>query len=225
MIIPHTPCSSEDRRPVQDVLRDLIVSGKLPPGTRLVEMDLCRAFLRSRSPVREAIRILTAEGLIEPSSGRGVRVRRANSEEILQTFSVIGRLDAMAGELAASRISDAELNRVEADHQRMVAAFQAGNLAIYFQYNQAIHSAIWQAAGNAVLQQELERLNACVRPYRYAINDHLENWRKSIADHEQILTALLNRDGRRLGQILQLHLPSRSRVLRAQLMLTSESDG
>ena len=101
-MIPHTPCSSEERRPVPDVLRDLIVSGKLAPGTRLVEMDLCRAFLRSRSPIREAIRILTAEGLIEPAGNRGVQVRRAEAEEILQTFNVIGTLEAMAGELAAS---------------------------------------------------------------------------------------------------------------------------
>src|SRR5258708_17177958 len=89
IVIPHTPCSSEERRPVPDVLRDLIVSGKLAPGTRLVEMDLCRAFLRSRSPVREAIRILTAEGLIEPAGDRGVPGRRARADETLQNIHVI----------------------------------------------------------------------------------------------------------------------------------------
>src|SRR5258708_19067503 len=126
-VIPHTPCSSEARRPVPDVLRDLIVSGKLAPGTRLVEMDLCRAFLRSRSPVREAIRILTAEGLIEPAGNRGGQVRRAEAVEILQTFRVIGTLDAMAGELAAERISEPQLRRIEEAHHPLGAAFPAND--------------------------------------------------------------------------------------------------
>jgi DNA-binding GntR family transcriptional regulator len=221
MTIPHTPCSGENRRPVQDVLRDLIVSGKLAPGLRLVEMDLCRAFLRSRSPVREAIRILTAEGLIEPNPTRGVQVRHAKAEEIVQTFSVIGTLDAMAGELAAARISPAELASIEERHHRMVAAFQASDQEQYFQCNQAIHRAIWNASGNVILERELERLNAWVRPYRYAVNNYLENWRKSVADHDRILVALINRDGRRLGQILRLHLPSKAQVLRAQLAMSA----
>src|ERR1700730_2423760 len=123
-VIPHTPCSSEERRHNCKLLRDLIVSGKLAPGTRLVEMDLCRAFLRSRSPVREAIRILTAEGLIEPAGNRGVQVRRAQAEEILQTFSVIGTLEAMSGDLAAERRSEPQLRRLEEAHQRIVAAVQ-----------------------------------------------------------------------------------------------------
>ena len=220
-VIPHTPCSSEERRPVPDVLRDLIVSGKLAPGTRLVEMDLCRAFLRSRSPVREAIRILTAEGLIEPAGNRGVQVRRAEAEEILQTFSVIGTLEAMAGELAAERISEPQLRRIEEAHHRMVAAFQANDQTVYYHCNQLIHRAIWEAADNAVLLQELERLNAWVRPYRFAVNNRLESWRKSVADHNRIMVALLNRDGRRLGQILRLHLPSKAEVLRAHLSLTA----
>ncbi len=190
-MIPHTPCSSEERRPVPDVLRDLIVSGKLAPGTRLVEMDLCRAFLRSRSPVREAIRILTAEGLIEPAGNRGVQVRRAQAEEILQTFSVIGTLEAMAGELAAERISEPQLRRIEEAHPRMVAAFQANDQTPYSHCNQLIHRAIW------------------------------ESWRKSVADHNRIMVALLNRDGRRLSQILRLHLPSKAEVLRAHLSLTA----
>jgi DNA-binding GntR family transcriptional regulator len=223
-VIPHTPCSSEERRPVPDVLRDLIVSGKLAPGTRLVEMDLCRAFLRSRSPVREAIRILTAEGLIEPAGNRGVQVRRAEAEEIIQTFSVIGTLEAMAGELAAARISESELRPIEEAHQRMVAAFQANDQATYDHCNQAIHRAIWEAADNPVLLQELERLDAWVRPYRFAVNNRLESWRKSVADHNRIMVALLNRDGRRLSQILRLHLPSKAEVLRAHLSLTAAKE-
>jgi DNA-binding GntR family transcriptional regulator len=206
------------------VLRDLIVSGKLAPGTRLVEMDLCRAFLRSRSPVREAIRILTAEGLIEPAANRGVQVRRAEAEEIIQTFSVIGTLEAMAGELAAARISEPELRRIEEAHRRMVAAFQANDQATYYRCNQAIHRALWEAADNAVLLQELERLNAWVRPYRFAVNNRLESWRKSVADHNRIMVALLNRDGRRLSQILRLHLPSKAEVLRAHLSLTAAKE-
>ena len=116
-------------------------------------------FLRSRSPVREAIRILTAEGLIEPAGNRGVQVRRAEAEEIIQTLSVIGTLEAMAGELAAA-ISEPEMRRIDEAHHLMVAAFQANDQATYYHSNQAIHRAIWEAADNAVLLQELERLNA-----------------------------------------------------------------
>lgn len=117
-------------------------------------------FLHSRSPVREAIRILTAEGLIEPAGNRGVQVRRAEAKEIIQTLSVIGTLEAMAGELAAASISEPEMRRIDEAHHLMVAAFQANDQATYYHSNQAIHRAIWEAADNAVLLQELERLNA-----------------------------------------------------------------
>jgi DNA-binding GntR family transcriptional regulator len=220
-MIPHTPCSPENRRPVADVLRDLIVSGAVAPGTRLTEMELCRTFNRSRSPVREAIRVLTSEGLIELLPNRGVRVRLPDIEEILQTFSVIGTLDAMAGELAAANISIADTTRIRELHYSMVVAFEAGDLPNYYRLNQAIHQAIWQASENRILVQELERLNAWVRPYRFAVNVRHESWRKSVLDHENILIALINRDGRRLGQILRLHLPSKADVLRAQLVITS----
>ncbi|WP_211098405.1 GntR family transcriptional regulator [Skermanella stibiiresistens] len=203
-----------------DVLRDLIVSGAVAPGTRLTEVELCRTFNRSRGPIREAIRVLTSEGLTEPLPNRGVRVRQPGIDEILQTFSVIGTLDAMAGEHAAARISDAGISHIGDLHQRMVAAFQGGDIAGYYQLNQAIHHAIWEASENKVLVQELERLNAWVRPYRFAVNIRVDSWRKSVMDHENILIALINRDGRRLGQILRLHLPGKADVLRAQLVVS-----
>ena len=85
-------------------------------------------------------------GLIEPAGNRGAQVRRAEAEEIIQTLSVIGTLEAMAGELAAARISEPELRRIDEAHHRMVAAFQANDQAAYYHCNQAIHRATWEAA-------------------------------------------------------------------------------
>jgi DNA-binding GntR family transcriptional regulator len=204
-------------------IRDMIVEGGFAPGARLQERVLCQLLDISRTPLREALHVLAAEGLVELLPSRGATVRRMSVAEILNTFEVIGVLDALAGKAAAGRMADAEIARVEGLHDRMRASFAARDLPSYFKLNQAIHRAIVAAAGNPVLERELRALNAQVQPYRYNVNLGLDSWQRSMRDHEKIIAYLRARDGRRLAALLRTHLPRKRDVIR-QAFVAGDDD-
>jgi DNA-binding GntR family transcriptional regulator len=192
----------------------MIVEGAFPPGARLQERVLCQLLDISRTPLREALHVLAAEGLVELLPSRGATVRRMSVAEILNTFEVIGALDAVAGKAAAKRMQDGEIVRVEKLNQRMRESFAARDLRGYFKLNQEIHRAIVAAAGNPVLERELRSLNAQVQPYRYNVNLGLDSWERSMRDHDKIVAFLRARDGRRLAALLRTHLPRKEDVIR-----------
>jgi DNA-binding GntR family transcriptional regulator len=195
-------------------IRDMIVKGELAPATRLQERVLCEMLEISRTPLREALRVLATEGLIRILPNRGAIVHRMSVEEVLDTFQVIGILDALAGELAVERMTPAELAELERLHERMRDRFEAGDLLGYFKLNQEIHRGLIRMAKNPVLERQLQALNARVQPFRYSVNIRAESWRRSMRDHERIMACLRRRDGTRLAQVLRQHLPRKADVVR-----------
>ena len=157
-MIPHTPCSPENRRPVADVLRDLIVSGAVAPGTRLTEMELCRTFNRSRSSVREAIRVLTSEGLIEllPNRGQGEAARHRGNPADFQRHRDLGCHGRRTCRRQHFDCRYHAHSRTALQHGRGVSSRWAP-AKLLPRLNQAIHEAIWQASEKRILVQELER--------------------------------------------------------------------
>ncbi len=202
------PRTSMQQR-AMEAIRDLIVQGELPPGCRLQEQALSDYLGISRTPIREAFRALAAEGLVVVQPRRGAMVREMGLDELSDTFQVIATLDALAGELAAARATEPEIERVGTLHRRMLASYEQGDMFGYFKLNQAIHRQIAASSGNPVLERQLQALNAQVQPYRFDINSVSENWRRSIADHEIMLEALRARDGARLHAVLRNHLPDK----------------
>src|ERR1700741_5067253 len=106
---------------VVDHLREFIVEGVLAPGTKLNERELCERLGISRPPLREALKVLAAEGLIEISQNRGATVSKMSEAEIWETFEVMSGLEAFSGELACQRITPAELAQIKALHYAMLA--------------------------------------------------------------------------------------------------------
>lgn len=203
---------SMQQRAVQQI-RDLIVSGELPPGVRLQEQALSSYLGISRTPVREAFRVLATEGLVVIRTNRGAEVRRMALSELMDTFEVIATLDGYAGLLAAKNATDEQINQVGALHSEMIRRFEQGERLDYFKCNQAIHQLISEASGNPVLVRQLQGLSALVQPYRYNLNSLPESWRRSVSDHERILDALQRRDGQALQAVLSRHLPDKINVL------------
>lgn len=187
-------------------LRQMILDGELGPGERLNERMLCERLGISRTPLREALRMLSAEGLVRVEPNRGAMVASIDRSEIEGTFEVLGALEGLAGELAASRITDAELAEIKALHFEMRAHHARGDRAAYFAANQTIHARIARAGGNAVLGETFERLNARVKRVRYAANLSRQRWDKAVAEHDQMIAALEARDGAALRRILEAHL-------------------
>jgi DNA-binding GntR family transcriptional regulator len=201
------------RRPLHeeavDRLRDLIVQGQLAPGARLNERLLCAQLGISRTPLREALKLLATEGLVELLPNRGAMVARLEPARLRQTFAVMGALEALAGALACVHASAEQIAAVHALHAEMAAAHARGDLAAYFGLNQAIHLKLVEAAANPVLLQTYRQLNANVRRARYMANLSAERWDAAMREHEEILAAFTARDAKRLKRLLHEHLAAK----------------
>ena len=189
-------------------LRDLIVQDELKPGERIRERELAERLTVSRTPLREALKGLAAEGLVELSPNRGATVANPEPREIRDLLEVLGGVEGLAGELAASRAADEEIAEVRALHHEMLAAYARKDRLAYFKVNQAIHSAIVSAAANPVLADIHRRLNARLYRVRYRSNLQSTRWHSAIEEHESILAALEARDGKRLATVMRAHIGS-----------------
>jgi DNA-binding GntR family transcriptional regulator len=217
----RSPARPEARRAdlhgtIVEQVRDLIVEGELAGGSRVPERVLCSRFGVSRTPLREALKVLAAEGLIELLPNRGARVAVLTAEDIAQTLKVLGALEALAGEMACQRITDPEIAEIRALHLEMLAHHARRDRPAYFKANQAIHQAIVAASGNAVLAQTYAGLTGRIRRARYAANLDPKRWDEAVAEHEAILQALSSRYDSRLARLLREHLDNKSYALAAQ---------
>lgn len=189
-------------------LRDFIVEGHLEDGARIPERALCERFSISRTPLREALKVLAAEGLIELLPNRGARVRALSAADLHEVFDVMGGLESLAGRLACERITDAEFAEIERVHHEMYHFYLRRDIHGYFRCNQAIHQMIVAAAGNALLASTYAGLAGRIRRVRYAANLAKDRDRlgEAMREHEAILDALRRRAGSELSDILFLHL-------------------
>jgi DNA-binding GntR family transcriptional regulator len=200
-----------------DRLRLLIVEGELAPGAKVPERALCERFGVSRTPLREALKVLANEGLVDLLPNRGAQVSRLTLAALEEAFPVMGALEALAGELASANITDAEIAAIRQWHTVMVSHYRAGNLKAYFSANQAIHEAILEAARNPTLIVLYRGLAGRVRRARYMANMSPRRWTQAVEEHEEILEALGARDGRRLGKILKKHLANKFETVKEAL--------
>jgi DNA-binding GntR family transcriptional regulator len=198
-------------------LRDMIVEGELEAGARVPERLLCERFGVSRTPLREALKALASEGLIDLLPNRGARVTRLSEQDVEDMFQVMGALEALAGTLACARITEPELAEIRALHYQMLAHYMRRQLPEYFRLNQAIHAALMDAARNPVLKATCQSLSGRIRRARYLANMSDDRWAAAVAEHEAILAALVARDGARLADLLARHLRNKSDVVRAAI--------
>jgi DNA-binding GntR family transcriptional regulator len=187
-------------------LRDMIVEGVLAPGTRLNERMLCEQLNVSRTPLREAFKTLAGEGLIALQPNRGAVVAQMSVSEIEQTFEVMGALEGLSGELACARATEAEVAEIKALHFEMLAAHTRRDLPSYYKLNHEIHDRINAIAGNPVLTETYQRINARIQSLRFRSNFKQEKWDAAVKEHAVMLEALEKRDGQGLRNILQQHL-------------------
>lgn len=206
-------------------VRDYIVEGELTAGARIPERLLCERFGVSRTPLREALKVLASEGLIELLPNRGARVRLIGESELSELFDVMGGLEALAGRLACERIGEEEFAAIEHLHHAMYVHFLRRNLQGYVSCNRAIHEAIVTAAGNEVLSATYKTFADRVRRARYIANiDKDRNrWTEAMREHEAILDALRRRQGAELSDILFIHL--RNKLMAAAYQEVDMSGG
>lgn len=190
---------------VVERLRDMIVEGELAVGERLNDARLAALLNVSRTPIREALKLLASEGLVELLPGRGARVRAFTLESVGDLLEVIAGLERHACELAAMRMGEREFERLKRLHERMARHFAEGERPAYFKLNNEIHLAIVAAADNAILQEVHASLLVRARRARYAALAAPARWEEAMAEHERLMEALAARDARRAGEIMQDH--------------------
>lgn len=208
-----------------DRVRDMIFSGELAPGARVPEVALCAQLGVSRTPLREAFKVLATEGLLELLPNRGARVARLSAAQLDEMFPVMATLEALAGELACERITDEQIAEVRVLHYQMALHHTRGELDDYFRLNQRIHEKIMAIAGNPTLAQLSSGLAARIRRARYLANISRPRWDQAMAEHEQILAALARRDGPTLARVLRGHLMNKCQVLKESILAMEPDRG
>jgi DNA-binding GntR family transcriptional regulator len=187
-------------------LRDMIIEGRLPPGARINEGQIGAFLGVSRTPLREAIKSLVSEGLVEILTAKGAVIRRFDEKAIFDILEVIKSLEQTAAWLLCQRASDAEIAALQTTHERMMRLYRSGDRLAYFKLNQQIHSGIALASGNMVLAQTHEQLQSRIKRIRFIGNEEASRWAGAVAEHEAMNEALIARDAEGLSHILGLHL-------------------
>jgi DNA-binding GntR family transcriptional regulator len=198
-------------------LRSLLVEGDISPGSKLNERELAERLNVSRTPIREAIKRLAADGLVELIANRGAIAVQLSLEDVINTFDVIAQLEAYSGELAAKNISDTALSELEALQYEMMASYARRDLSSYYKLNLRIHHLINQAANNSVLGQLFSQVNARIEALRFRSNQNGVKWEKAVEEHQEMIDALKARDSVRMRKVMIQHVVNKRDVVIALL--------
>jgi len=191
---------------IAEQLRERIIEGEFAPGARLNERTLCDRLGVSRTPLREAFRLLESDGLIKLHPNRGAHVVALSEKDIRESFELMGALEALSGELACRHITDDEIAQIKAFTFQMLACHARRDLPAYYHLNRIIHDCINQAARNSQLTQAYSTLNLRIQNLRFRSNFDDDKWNKAAGEHAAMVAALEARDGGRLSGILRDHL-------------------
>lgn len=198
-------------------LRTLIVEGELAPGTKLNERELSERLGVSRTPLREAFRMLAAEGLLVQLPNRGVQVALLSAEDVRDAFEVMAALEGLAGELVVARVTDAEVEGFRALQAEMEAAHAAHDLPAYYRVNREVHDRLNAIAANPVLAGTYRALNARLHALRFRSNLNQAKWDRAVAEHRSMIAALAARDGAALRDLLVRHLRAKQQAVLASM--------
>lgn len=193
---------------VASSIRDLIIEGYLAPGSRIDETKLVEQLGVSRTPFREALRTLAAEGLVVIRPSKGAIVHKLTSEDVFSMLELLAHLERLGGQLACERASDAEIAALLKLHDDMLDCYEKRDRLPYYKLNQEFHSRLAELSGNRPLQDVQANIQARLKRIRFIGNRKPEYWAGAVHEHEQMAEALKARDGERLGELMASHLAS-----------------
>jgi len=191
---------------VADALRELILEGEIRAGEKIREKELTERFGVSRTPLREAMKILAAEGLIDLIPNRGAVISRRSPEELADAFPILAALEAIAGAQAAERATEAELEEIARLTSDLRACLERRDRPRYFEINQAIHTAILAASRNDILARTHANVAGLLHRARYQANLTPSRWQQALCEHERIAEALTARRAEEVGRLLKDHI-------------------
>ena len=199
---------------VAATLRDRIFAGDLPPGSFLDEVGLCESLGISRTPLREALKVLTAEGLVRHEPRRGCFVNQVTEQDLDDIFPVIALLEGRCAFEAARNATDADLAVLETLHQRLAGHAKAGRTTDYYTTNYAIHEAIITLANNHWLAQVSGDLRKILKLARLQSLQATGRMAQSLSEHMAVFAALKARDAQGAEAAMRTHITRQREALR-----------
>ena len=187
-------------------IRDMIIEGQLPVGMRIHEGQLGLQLGVSRTPLREALKVLATEGLVELIPGRGAVVRKLTVKDAEDMLNVLASLERLAGPMTCHNASDEAIREVRRLHDKMLSFYAARDRLQYFKRNQQIHSALILLSGNESLALVHDILQSRMKRIRFIGDQKDESWSAAVDEHEEMIAALEARDGARLSSAMVDHL-------------------
>lgn len=191
---------------LRDLIEEQIATGELAPGSTLDEATLVERHGVSRTPVREALIQLSAEGLIELRPRRGAVVAAIGPARLIEMFEVMSELEAMCGRLAARRMTDKERAELVRAHQACEQARSDSDPEAYYLCNERFHFTLYEGSHNGFLNEQAQSLNRRLRPYRRLQLRVRNRMNTSFAEHDAIVRAVLTGDDEAAANTLRAHV-------------------
>lgn len=199
---------------VADTLREEIFNGALAPGSFVDEVQMCERLQISRTPLREALKVLSAEGLVRHEPRRGCFVNEVTEQDLDEIFPVIALLEGRCAFEAARKACDADLDVLDTLHQQLQAHAQAKRIVDYYQTNYSIHEAIITLANNRWLAQVIGDLRKILKLARLQQLHAPGRLQQSLNEHLAVFAAIKARDGEGAEMAMRTHLTRQREALR-----------
>jgi DNA-binding GntR family transcriptional regulator len=191
---------------VADLIREKIFTHELAPGSWIDEKSLTTQFGISRTPLREAIKVLSSEGLITMKIRRGAYVTEVDKQEIAQIFQVIALLEGNACKVVANSATDQQLEILDGIHLRLEKAAADRDIDRFFELNQEFHDKIQEISGNRWMRKVITDLRQVLKLQRRNSLTKLGRLEQSLQEHRQILSAIIARNGDLAQDLMNNHL-------------------
>ncbi len=212
-----TKVNLNDYKPLRDVifdtLREAIIIGELKPGERLMEVQLAQKMGVSRTPVREAIRKLELEGLVEMLPRKGAHIADLSVKDIMDVLEVRATLDGLASSLSASRITDDEIKELKHVHSQFVNYVEKENLQGSIKKDVEFHDIIYRSSRNDKLIQISNNLREQIQRFRVIYIKDYSSTRELIKEHIEIIDAITSRDPAAAMRLAQSHIKKQEEAI------------
>jgi DNA-binding GntR family transcriptional regulator len=209
---PHDIAAGSDTGPLPlsaDILKTLsheMASGKIAPGTQLKEEILCARFNASRTPIRDALKQLAAQGMVELRPRQGAFVVQLTVEQLAAMFETMGYLEAACAALAARRHTAEDLAQLANAHEACVTAARMMDPDSFYKANAHFHECIYRASHNPHIEGQTLELRNRVEAYRREVTFHAGLMALSIREHEAVLNAIREMDEETAAARMRQHL-------------------
>ena len=196
-------------------IREMIRKGALKKGDRILEAPMCQTMGVSRTPLREALRILSSEGLIELIPNRGAYVAQPSIKDIGEMFYVMSILEGTCARVCVEKMDDEGLRRLDDLYRKLEQHCQAEDREKYMAVNHSFHSMVQELAGNSVLSEVIDALRQKILLYRYRQIYQPNRLKESMQEHRLLQRAFRERNPEAAERFMQEHLTRQFNALKS----------